>query len=412
MVNHQENKINWLDYLILFLLSAVTGIPFFYASTVTIFICTVFIFVIFFIRGLHYDVEFFFIIMAFALVEIMQAFVFGDFSLITILGTSVRLIMAYTAVKVVGKMFTEKYVNLIYVLTWISLFFYGLSFIPGPIEFILKEIAPFFKNPFLEEAYRFYPISPNIIIFTFEPSLFLHHRNPGAFWEPGAYAIFLNLALIFNLIKANKLFTLKNIIIIVGILTTLSTGGYIAMFLTIIFFYISSSKLKYKFIYVTVALILAYLVLVNLDFMLPKVQTDIELRDETTTSRFGSGMVDFQLFLTHPFIGTGRMMSFKYFTIDMHRNNGTMNLLATYGIFIFTLFFVLYYRSFRSICQYYQYTTKFAIYSIIVVIVLGFSQAIFMRPLFYGLMMLFLPYSKPDSMIENKNILSIRNGQN
>lgn len=409
MIYYQENKESWLDYLILFLLVAVTGIPFFYASTATIFISTVFIFFVFFIRGLHYDVEFFFIIIAFALVEIAQAFVFGDFSLKTILGTSVRLIMAYTTVKILGTRFTEKYVNLIYILTWISLFFYGLSFIPGPVDFIVKEIAPFVNNPFLEDTYRFYPISPNIIIFTFEPSLFLSHRNPGAFWEPGAFAIFLNLALIFNLIKNNALISLKNIIIIVGILTTLSTGGYIAMFLIIFFFYLSSSKLKYKFVYVTVVLILAYLVLVNLDFMLPKVQTDIELREETTTSRFGSGIVDFQLFLTHPFIGTGRMTSFKYFTIDMHRNNGTMNLLATYGIFIFTLYFVLYYRSFRYICRYYRYTTRFALYLLIVVIVLGFSQAIFMRPLFYGLMMLFLTYSKPDTMVENKSTLLIGN---
>jgi len=59
---------------------------------------------------------------------------------------------------------------------------------------------------------------------------YFHHsgdttRNSGPFWEPGAFAGYLELALIFALAQRQKL-TWKPIALVLAILTTMSTAGY------------------------------------------------------------------------------------------------------------------------------------------------------------------------------------------
>lgn len=62
-------------------------------------------------------------------------------------------------------------------------------------------------------------------------------RNWGPFWEPGAYQAFLNIALIFTMFfrsKRIKHWWIHAIILIVAVVTTLSTTGYVALFLIFI----------------------------------------------------------------------------------------------------------------------------------------------------------------------------------
>ena len=71
-----------------------------------------------------------------------------------------------------------------------------------------------------------------------------------------------------------------------------------------------------------------------------------------STSRFGSGMKDFYDFLDYPFSGLGRSSETRFkglidkvsYYQEMHRNNGVSDLLATYGILIFSMYFFLVYK--------------------------------------------------------------------
>lgn len=73
-------------------------------------------------------------------------------------------------------------------------------------------------------------------------------RNSGLFWEPGMYQVFLNLALLFRLDGIFKSEYTKNksrfdiIILIIAIISTKSTTGYIVMIVILITF-----LLKYNF---------------------------------------------------------------------------------------------------------------------------------------------------------------------
>lgn len=77
------------------------------------------------------------------------------------------------------------------------------------------------------------------IHFLFNYNGYLLHRNSGIFWEPGAYQLFLNIALLYNF-KRNK-FVLRrcinvpSILFTVSLLTTRSTTGYFAFAVVIIY---------------------------------------------------------------------------------------------------------------------------------------------------------------------------------
>lgn len=125
----------------------------------------------------------------------------------------------------------------------------------------------------------------------------------------------------------------------------------------------------------------------------------------TTSSRFGSALIDFNDFSNSPFIGWGRGSmryggrAFTFFSDDQHRNNSVTDILATYGIFLFLFYFYMYYSSLKALCVYNGFNTHFAFYSLIVILILGFSQSIFLKPFFYSI--LFLGYThKPGKVLQ------------
>lgn len=109
-------------------------------------------------------------------------------------------------------------------------------------------------------------------------------RNCGPFWEPGAFQGFINLALFINIFYCsnnNKYWLLKNIVFIVTVLTTLSTGGYIVLFIisALIVLYkthwLQFTKMIVIFIIVLMAIYLYY----SLEFLGDKISTDSSRTD-------------------------------------------------------------------------------------------------------------------------------------
>lgn len=74
-------------------------------------------------------------------------------------------------------------------------------------------------------------------------------RNAGIFWEPGAFQVFINLALFFTLKKENFLLSIKRkwtlitiAIYVIAIITTTSTTGYLLFMVNIITVYFASFR--------------------------------------------------------------------------------------------------------------------------------------------------------------------------
>lgn len=159
--------------------------------------------------------------------------------------------------------FWRKYINIVLILAVTSLIFWTLARFGIVISANIVEPGNgifYLMNPFY--IYRDYSgyIDNG-----------LNARNFGIFWEGGAFQAFLNLALLF-LIKEKKIyqkklcyFYIKAFILIITIVTTFSTAGYLLMIFNVYFYMIESTnaKLTKKKFYMIIAFIIMGLFIIN-----------------------------------------------------------------------------------------------------------------------------------------------------
>lgn len=145
---------------------------------------------------------------------------------------AMQILAAYFVTRSIGyEEFKKKYINLISALALISLIAY----------FIALVYPTFVLNfPMVEGDYSSYYYNAGIHVFQAARGydrLVVANRNSGIFWEPGAYQAFLNMGLAFILSTADvKNKGRKALFLILAIVTTASTTGYIVLaFLCIIY---------------------------------------------------------------------------------------------------------------------------------------------------------------------------------
>lgn len=380
------SKKTFYDYFVLYLLIATTAVPFFFDSQVFLIIGMIISGVIFFSRGLRIDKYLFLVCLPFLLLEIFQDLYYNSFVLETFASIFIKLTFCYFVVRILSLNFFSYYVKLIKGICLLSLFFYLATFIPGVFNFLHSTVSPILKAPF-QRANEFYSEHKTIIVYTLDQELVSTFRNPGPFWEPGIFSIFILIALLFNTILYKVLFNRTNIILLITLFTTISTTGILGFFIFLFAYYYINSNSPYKLFHILIIISASLYIFFEMPFLSEKVELNIELSDQTG-SRFGSFMADWKLFKESPFIGWGRgKMRFGenkelFFSQESHRNNGVSALLTQYGI-IFTIFyFSLYYYSFRTFCKKYNNNLKFALFCLIIIMFIGFSQTIFTRQFF------------------------------
>ena len=167
------------------------------------------------------DYYFFFIFIVLFCVHFLK---FGIDILFASLGFLVLATIAFLNIKTIYN-FGKIYVLLLYYICLFSLFFYFLYiFFDIKIGFQLNSIS--YHN--LIYHYKFEGIE--------------YFRNCGPFWEPGAFAGYIILALIF-ILRDFKLMNKKIIsVLIFSLLTTVSTTGYLCLFV-VIFIYLIKKKI-------------------------------------------------------------------------------------------------------------------------------------------------------------------------
>jgi hypothetical protein len=382
------------DYFIVAGLIAVSGLPYFMIAQTNFFILFLFAAYIYLKRSVIFDPRMLVIVGSFVVVEFLQLLFIHPFDPVMISGTFIRMFLSIFVVSLVREKFTVYFSNIIYYFSLISfLFFIPSLVIPGFFNFFVIHVCPIFTSPFADKD-SFYIVWPTNLIFCFHECVLAEFRNPGPFWEPGLFAVFLNLALIFNLINERKLWTRKNIVLALALISTFSTAGYIAFFVLLFSYYIVDQSLGKKILLTAVLLPVVLTLYFSLEFLSNKVEQNISMASTTTSSRFGSALIDITDFSASPFIGWGRGVmryggrSFSFFSEDQHRNNSVTDLLATYGLFIFLFYFFNYYMSLKALCLKSGFNPHFAYFSLLVILILGFSQSIFLKPFFYSLMFL------------------------
>ena len=158
--------------------------------------------------------------------------------------------------------FIKKYNNIIHFVAIYSLVVAAISIIYPTI---------ILKFPIIDT--RFGTVTIHNLLFSVSLNNSIYFRNYGLFWEPGAFQIFLNLALIFEMFFINTPRKSKIIVYIITIITTFSTTGYIVLTLILISYFIRSKKIKIK--WVLILIILIVLIIALFKNVIPKKYTDL-----------------------------------------------------------------------------------------------------------------------------------------
>lgn len=181
-------------------------------------------------------------------------------------------------------------------------------------------------------------------------------RNCGMFWEPGAFAGILTLCLALNFNNLRYYWNnhrYRLMFIILALITSQSTTGYLVGFIIFLFIFING---KNFFIVPLFFIVVIYIYQTN-DFLSDKIRGQLEFAQdqdigEFSNTRFGSAIFDWHYIQKHPLIGNGfdektRYSDHQYLFNKVNNDgigsgNGFTGTLASLGVlFVFSFFYYL-----------------------------------------------------------------------
>jgi len=199
---------------------------------------------------------------------LIQAAYLDIYSITTSIHYVLMISIAVMIVAICGKDFANYYTSIIFIYACISLICFILQTLGVSIPYVG------ISTDAIEGGADVRVYSP---VYTYLASGI--PRNCGPFWEPGAYQGFLNLSLYFELTMLqvrDKYWKIRVIVLIAAVLTTLSTGGYITLFLILGLFFTSGSGMATwkKVSLLVVLLVVSIYSYISLDFLGSKIATD------------------------------------------------------------------------------------------------------------------------------------------
>lgn len=239
----------------------------------------------------------------------------------------------------------------------------------------------------------FYSVQPSGTSLLYGLSL---PRNCGYTWEPGAFAVYLCLAILINLFfnKSEGKGNIRFWVLLIALISTQSTTGYI-IFLVIIFYYLLNKRLNIVILLFPFAIV-ATVYIASLPFMSKKLfnlidetkTVDILLENtygsetSSTPQRFTSFLLTFIDFRNNPILGVGGNKAETY-TYKLGSNispiSGIGNLLAQFGLYGFIFFIIVSIKASSFFSSYYNYTGKPLVF--IIVLLISVSYSIILLPL-------------------------------
>lgn len=251
------------------------------------------------------------------------------------------------------------------------------------------------------------------------------YRNCGPFYEPGLFASFVSIALIINLANEKKIINLANIVYVLTILSTISTGGYMVLMLIVIYYVFSQESKIYKIGLIAVLpILLPYIY--DLDFVGSKMEANLASSSYKAYSRFGAMAYHWEKIKESPFIGyhggampnTALDSIMSSFEGRMISPNGITWVFVYYGIPLAVVFYMLLYKSIDYILPISRRKWE-TIVVFFIFLLCAFSQTITTMPIFYLIVSLALTHYNKNNTIKNyenrsNSYISIptRNGSN
>jgi hypothetical protein len=206
-------------------------------------------------------------------------------------------------------------------------------------------------------------------------------RNPGLFYEPGRFSIFIVIAFAINLFRSNrKIFGFENLLYTMALISTFSTTGYYAFILLVSTKLLIVNRSKPIILLLIIFSLSALIGYINsLDFMWEKVVSDYENAD--TFSRFAAIGYHFGLIVKSPLLGWG------FHIKDMELSpNGLTILIVRWGVVFSTFYYIFLYKGIPTLIGDAQARSSIIIVIFLTILLLTFSQTATIDPFYFALM--------------------------
>ncbi|RRB04251.1 hypothetical protein [Larkinella rosea] len=327
------------------------------------------------------------------LLELFQAVYLNQFAPLSWLPILLKLFVGYLIIHICGLKTIKRYVKIIYVSTLISLPIYFLTFVPAVEQFLIQNVARVFFNPVFSAENGL--TSPTMLVYTFNPfavdqiGSWLIKCNSGPFRNPGLFAVMINLALVLNTIRKKSLINQRNGWLAVGLLTTGSMTGFGTLICIAVGYLFTKQTLGKPLKLMAILLIIpsaGFLIYAQKAFMGDSMQQNMNRTQQEGKSSLDNSYRDWVDLTKSPFVGLGDAAQSRDRSI--HRDNGLMALLITYGIPATLLYFSMLFLFFRRLCRYYGFPVSFAGFAFLSVLISGFSQIIFDSPVLLAFLFL------------------------
>ena len=278
------------------------------------------------------------------LIFLGQLFTLPFISYLGSINVLAKIVFGATIMWVLKDRFREYYLNVMYFFAIVSLVLFFL----GIIGISIPDLFPSTIN------------RKSILIYN--TLIISEVRNSGPFWEPGAYACYLLLVPLLYVDNLKK-FVVDNkkkvYVLFVALITTISTTGYICLFILILYFYLKESKNKFLAytIYLPLAIGVMYFAYNSLEFMGEKIESQqevaLDLDGEFSNSRMGSLLFDLHYIKKHPLVGNGLHEQTRFadhpflWGVGMGHGNAFSNYMSQMGVLAMVVYLILLYKAFN-----------------------------------------------------------------
>ena len=303
---------------------------------------------------------------------LFQSLFFGGGSLFTtITMTNFLVIAPFFAIIFIGPSFLRYYRDVMVVIAIISTGFWIAVNLSPALHSMSQGWAQTIGVIVRPETGMF---NDNYIIYTWENMQFYGlYRNPGPFHEPGAFAVFLMLAIISEVFITRKLITRNNLFFFFNMVTTFSTAGFIGLFIITGFYVLTSKRMTSltKFFVSGSMFVLIVYLFFTLEFLGEKINTQLEDQgnqrlNTSTVGRFLGARKAIIVLYRYPLFGRGLITASKAkSTSDEAAGYGWIMWVSQIGVLFGILYMYMIYKALKNYSIVNLHNRLFALFAFI-----------------------------------------------
>jgi len=316
-----------------------------YINTIAFCLYTIVLF-----RNLKSNYYIYILLVIWVFINLMASFYLDkDISFIKMISFFIQIcFLPYVILTIVGESFWIRFEKIVYKLTLLSLPLFALNIL---FPNFFNKLTPLFRYITRDHFYMHDTLG------NYWSSLFYvnaiidgdYYRNSGFMWEPGAFAMIIMWALIYHSLTVKERNTKKILVYSLAMFTTLSTAGFVAIFIFYTAFLLKNRISLSGLLLVVIVNSIFFYYIVNLDFVGAEISKYLESYDSGYISysetynaykvnRFEIFVFELEKVLKYPF-GYGITESIEESkTEKIIGNNGISNLMVLWGAPLFFLF--------------------------------------------------------------------------